>query len=174
MKWVVKVMRRMALEGNTSDQGFHLICLGDSNLHNPMWDKSHNSHLFMRNNLDKAWYLIDTTAELNLHMALPRGLPSLQVMLSGNYMQPDNVFVSSSLDDAITKCNTVPEEQPPRCNHILIITVIKMSPKASTEGPRENYRISDWDAVREELVLWLDKLEVDKDMHMEVEFYSQL
>jgi len=49
-----------------------------------------------------------------------------------------------------------------------------MSPKASTEGPRTNYRIADWDAVREELVLQLDELEVDEDICTEVEFYSQI
>jgi len=108
MKRVVQVMRSTVLERQATDPGCHLIWLGDFNLHHPMWDESRNSHLFTRSNLDKAQYLIDTMADMDLQMALPRGHPTLQVMSTGNYTRPDNVFISSSLNEVVAECNTVP------------------------------------------------------------------
>jgi len=78
-----------------------MIWSGYFNLHHPMWDQGRNSHLFTRENLDKSQLLIDTITEFNLQMVLPKDVPMLHMLTSGNYTRPDNMFISSSLTDTI-------------------------------------------------------------------------
>jgi len=70
----------------------HMVLLGNFNLHHPLWDEEHNMHLFTRSNLDNSQALIDILAEYDLQMALPKGIPTLQVLSTGNFTRPDNVF----------------------------------------------------------------------------------
>jgi len=88
----------------------HIIWLGDFNRHHLMWDEDHNMHLFMRTNLDRAQHLINAVIELNLQMALPKDLPTLCAMVSGNHMRPKNVFMSALLHSSVVKCMTILEE----------------------------------------------------------------
>jgi len=71
-----------------------MIWLGDFNLHHLQWDKECNGHLFMRGNLEKSQVLIDVLAEFDLQMALPKDVPTLQALSTGNHTRPDNVFIS--------------------------------------------------------------------------------
>jgi len=119
----------------------------------------------MWTNLDKAQHLIDTTAEFDLQMTLPKGLPILRAVSLGNYTRPDNIFISSSLCLAVVRCNTVPEDRPARKAHIPIVTVINAAPEVQTEAPRTNYRVADWDEVRLEMALRLEQLDVHEDIH---------
>ena len=64
----------------------------------------------MRANLDKVQYLIDAVNKLELHMVLPKDLPTLQAMATGNHTRPNNVFMSVVLCNTLVKCMTVPEE----------------------------------------------------------------
>jgi|SRR5882724_658585 len=88
----------------------HIIWLGDFNRHHPMWDEGCNVHLFTRANLEKAQHLIDAIMELELYMALPKDLPMLCTMASGNHTRPDNIFMLEVLCNTTVKCTTVPEE----------------------------------------------------------------
>jgi len=110
-----------------------------------MWYEGHNAHLFTCVNLDRAQSLIDAIAELDLQMILPRGLPTLCTMVSGNYTRPDNTFASSSLLTAVVHCNTVPEEQLVRSDHILVITVLNAALVLTTDTPRTNFRVANWE-----------------------------
>jgi len=152
-------MRRRAHEGSGGAQQQHLVWLGNFNLHHPSWDEEQNSHLFTRCNLDRAQWLIDTTAELDLQMALPRGIPTLQVMLTGNYTHPDNFFVSTSLCGAVMKWGMAPEEQLARTDHMPVITLLDTGLMCQTEPPSLNYQAGDWDMVIDELMVRLRKLE---------------
>ena len=57
-------------------------------------------HFFTRENLDRSQPLIDAIAEFDLQMVLPKDVPTLCTLASGNYTRPDNIFISSSLMDA--------------------------------------------------------------------------
>jgi len=174
LKQSLQVIRRRAREANSKAQWQHLIWLGDFNLHHPLSDEERNSHLFTRNNLDKAQWLIDATAELNLQMVLPRGTPMVCIMSTGNYTCPDNVFISASLCGAVTKCHTVPEEWPARADHMPIVTFLETGPECQTKPPRLNYWAAEWDAVRDELSARLNELDAEGSISTEVEFYSRL
>jgi len=110
--------------------------------------KEINTHLFMRASIYRAQQLIDAITELDLQMVLPKGLPTLCTMASGNHTWPDNVFASSVLNSTIIKCMTVPGEWPARSDHLLIVVAIDMEPEKHTEVPRPNYYAADWSEFR--------------------------
>jgi len=151
-----------------------MLWVRDFNLHHPMWDEDCNTQFFMQANLDKAQCLIDAVAELNLQMALPKSLPTLHAMSSGNYTRPNNVFVSSSLSAPMVYCNMVPDERPARSDHMPIVMVLNMAPTTQTEKPRANYRAADLEAVRVELAVQLEGLDVLEDIGTTAEFDTRL
>jgi len=102
MKRVMQVIKDRTQQGHTAEGDSHTLWLGDFNLHHLLWGESHNSHLFMRGNLDKAQCLIDATAELDFQAVLPRNLPTLQVMSSGNHTRQDNILHLAQHMEAIT------------------------------------------------------------------------
>jgi len=139
-----------------------------------MWDESQNMHLFTHVNLDKAHILIDALAHLDFQMVLPKGIPTLCAMATGNYTRPDNVFTSSSLSAAVIRCNMIPGERPARSHHIPVVTVISAAPEVHIEAPRLNFRVADWEEVREEMALKLEDVEVDEKIHTKAEFDTWL
>jgi len=98
-----------------------IIWLGKFNLHHSIWDEERNAHLFTRVNLVKSQVLIDAAAEFDIQMALPKNMPTLQALSMGNYMKPDNMFISTPLINHIVKCFTAPGERPARTDHISIV-----------------------------------------------------
>ncbi|KAF8694005.1 hypothetical protein AX14_002201 [Amanita brunnescens Koide BX004] len=129
----------------------HTIWLGDFNRHHPFWDKERNVHLFTKTNLERAQVILDLVAEHSMEMALPKDIPTLRALSTRNLTRPDNVFISSSLIDALIYCNTEPDWQPVKTDHFPIITKLTMSVMAN-EGPdRLNYREVDWGEFRKKL-----------------------
>jgi len=128
----------------------------------------------MRANLKKAQYLINTATDLDLQMALPKGIPSLCTLSTSNYTRSDNVLVSSSLANAVMHCNTMPEEWPMRLDHMAIITQLDTSAEAQPVTPHPNYRLADWKKVRERLAAKLEMLQSGETFHMEAEFFTHL
>jgi len=94
-------MRKRHQSQRAGDPPTHAVWLGDFNRHHPLWDEPRNAHLFTCSNLDDAQILLDLLAKYDMHMALPKHLPTLQAMRTGNLTRPDNVFTSSSLLDAV-------------------------------------------------------------------------
>src|SRR5882724_662344 len=110
MKQVTQLLRARERCDNASTSDHQIIWVGDFNLHHPMWDKGRNLHLFMRENLEKSQHLIDAIAEFDLQMALPKDIPTLRALSSGNYTRPNNIFTSSLLINDIILCGTQPDE----------------------------------------------------------------
>src|SRR5882724_997665 len=121
-----------------------MVLLGDFNLHHPLWDEECNTHLFTRSNLDNSQALIDILAEYDLQMALPKRIPTLQALSMGNFMRPDNVFISSAIMGHLVRCSTLPDERPARTDHIPIIMELDLEVNEQAEPPRPNFRLADW------------------------------
>ena len=73
-----------------SEEDTDIIWLGDFNRHHPLWDDEQNTYLFTRSNPNEAQTLINATIDYNLQMTLPKGLPTLIAMSTGNYTRTDN------------------------------------------------------------------------------------
>jgi len=115
INWILQVMRTRVQGRSDMPNATHTLWLGDFNRHHPLWDESHNTHLFTR-----VQELIDAITELGLHMILPKDLLMLHALASGNFPRPDNVFALETLATSIVKCTMIPEEQPTRTNHLPI------------------------------------------------------
>ena len=68
-------------------------------------------------------------------MVLPKDVPMLHMLTSGNYTRPDNMFISSSLGDTIVHCKTLPEEHLARSDHIPIAMHLNIGLTTQTEPP---------------------------------------
>jgi len=55
-------------------------------------------------NLEKSQVLIDALAEFDLQMVLPKDVPTLQALATGNHTRLDNIFISSKLVGSIIRC----------------------------------------------------------------------
>lgn len=85
-----------------------MLWCGNFNRHHSMWDEERNDHLFTAAATREVEGLISILAEHNMNMSLPRMLPTLQSMSTGNWTRVDNVFCTDNLTESITKYNTCP------------------------------------------------------------------
>ena len=125
----------------------HVLWLGDFNSDNPMWDEAWNVHLFTRANLNRVQSIIDMLANYDLQMVLPKNLPALQALGSGNHTRPNSVFTTATLAAVVTSCSTMPGERPTRSDHFPIMTMIEVGPEIEEELTKHNFRVVDWQEV---------------------------
>src|SRR5882724_6197256 len=137
--------------GSGASGSEHTIWLSNFNPHHPLWDKECNSHLFMRLNLEKSQELIDAVADLDMQMTLPKNTLTLWALATGNYMQPDNVYLSTSHISTLTCCCMLPGECPLRTDHIPIVTELDIGVDTQIVTLHPNFRRADWKKVGEEL-----------------------
>ena len=119
------------------------IWLGDFNLHHPLWDKACNGHLFTRSNLEKSQALIDALAEFNSQMALPKDIPTLQALSTGNHMRTDNVFVSSLIVSRVIRCTMQLDERTAISDHILVVMEVNLLLEEWVKPLHPNFRSAD-------------------------------
>ena len=117
-----------------------------------MWDEERNNHLFTNANLDAAEELIEIVANNQMEMALPKDIPTL-TNSAGNMTRPDNVFISRNARQWIIKCDTSPEDRPPKADHYPIHTTISFPFRITTSKTAWNYRDTDWTKFQEQLTL---------------------
>ncbi|THU85973.1 hypothetical protein K435DRAFT_616598, partial [Dendrothele bispora CBS 962.96] len=82
-------------------------------------------------------------------MVLPPSIPTLEALSTGNYTRVDNVFVSRHLVQRIKKCDTVPEQRPPKTDHIPIITILDLQQPVNRHKPAPNWKKANWKAINE-------------------------
>lgn len=141
-----------------------ILWVGDFNRHHPMWDKPRNTHLFTRDNLDKAQDLINCLDELEIQMVLPAEIPTLKAFATGNLTRPDNVFASEGVASTIIECNTVAEETPPKVDHFPIVTKISTNTLRNEERIIPNFKMVDWDNFRSILLPKIRHIPIDDNI----------
>ena len=145
-------------------ENHHMIWAGDFNRHHPLWDRDEDTHLFTTQATRKAEDLISLLAEYNMVMSLPKGAPTLQHMRSKRYSRPDNVFCTPSLSELIYKCEVLPELRPTLTDHFPIETVILLPQDQTTSAPAFNFRETDWDKFRQNLLPRLQPATDEQDI----------
>src|SRR5882724_6369822 len=128
----------------------------------------------MGGNLEKAQVLIDVLAQLDLQMALPKDIPTLQALATGNHTRPDNAFISSLIAGYITKCTTLLDERPARLDHFPVITEIDTSLEKWEEPLQPKFRNADWKEVRERLMDKLEGLDAREEIVTPGELHAQV
>ena len=137
-------------------ENHHMLWMGDFNRHHPYWDSDENIHLFTQQATRFAEGLIELVATYDLSMPLPKGIPTLQHMVTKRYSRPDNVFSTTALTELITQCEVDPSARPPSTDHFPIVTHITL-PQERIEAPSSyNFREADWDVFKENLMAGLE------------------
>jgi len=72
-------------------------------------------------------------------MLLPEGLPTLESMAMKNWIQPDNIIGSSSLEDKVIYCTMDPRLRGPGTDHVLILTLLELPIKKVDGVPIYNW-----------------------------------
>jgi ribonuclease HI/endonuclease/exonuclease/phosphatase family metal-dependent hydrolase len=132
-------------------ENHHMIWAGDFNRHHPLWDRDEDVHLFTPQATREAEGLIELLATYDLAMALPKGIPTLQHMVTKRYSRPDNVFSTPGLSEHITICEVDPAIRPTSTDHFPIVTKILLPQGRVHSPPSYNFRETDWDNFRREL-----------------------
>ena len=136
-------------------ENHHMIWAGDFNRHHPLWDDDEDVHLFTRKATDDAEELIRLLANYDMQMILPKGVPTLQHMVTGRYSRPDNVFSTPGIQDLVIKCEVNPALRPTSTDHFPIITHILLPQERVNTLPTFNFRETDWEEYRKKLKLRL-------------------
>ncbi|EIW85809.1 hypothetical protein CONPUDRAFT_118739, partial [Coniophora puteana RWD-64-598 SS2] len=78
-------------------------------------------------------------------MALPKDLPTLCSLSTGNYTRPDNVFCTEHTAQCVVSCEVLTDRKLLRTDHFLIATCIDFRLARDTEEPRKNFRDVGWE-----------------------------
>jgi exonuclease III len=132
-------------------ENHHMIWAGDFNRHHPLWDRDEDTHLFTQQATRQAEGIIELIATYDLVMSLPKGIPTLQHMVTKRYSRPDNVFTTVALSDHVIKCEVEPSIRPTSTDHFPIVTNILLPQERTTTPPAHNFREADWDELRKKL-----------------------
>jgi len=124
-----------------------IILTGDFNRHHPLWDEPRNEHLFTEARLSDAQVLIDLIATHDLHMALPPGIPTHELLTTKNYSRLDHVFVSGSLTQHVLKCTASPTNRIVATDHFPILTELELKCTQSPSYIGRNFKGTDWEEV---------------------------
>lgn len=136
------------LEDIISSENDHMILLGDFNWHHLLWEATCNCHLF---NYTTANPLIDIIANYGLVQMLPCSIPTLQSTVSGNGMQPNNVFGTKHLLNTVISCNMDPSQRGPKTDHVPIQLILDLETPKMNEEPCKNWQDINWDIFKEHL-----------------------
>jgi exonuclease III len=148
----------------------HLIWAGDFNRHHPMWDEETDDRLFTPRALEDAGRLIEMLADLNMKMALPKGQPTLEHMVTKRYSRPDNVWCTEELSDLIIRCEVDPSIRPPATDHFPIATYIDLPQERSVQKISYNFRATDWEDFQENLAIRLLEIPPPQPITSEQQF----
>src|SRR5258706_2456957 len=126
-----------------------IIVLGNFNRHHRTWEATHNDHLMSQDRLLNP--LLDLIVNMQLEMALPHDIPTLEARNSGNWTRPDNVWRNTDSPSSFISCNVDPTIRPALTDHLPIVSVIDLTYIPSKRVERFNYKNVDWKAYKENL-----------------------
>ena len=124
-----------------------MLWAGDFNCHSPLWDRDEDTRLFMPSHRRRSENLIRLAADHAMDLALPKGIPTIEHMVTKRESRTDNVWSSSGLTLMIMHCNVDQTRQFTHTDHYSIVTIIDLPQERAEEKPTPNFR------CRRELVL---------------------
>ena len=109
--------------------------------------------------------MIELLATYNMNMALPKGISTLQHMVTKRYSRPDNLFCTGNLLDQIIKCEVDPILQPTLTDHFPITAKLLITQERIIKTPSYNFREVDWELFRRTVREKLNKLPQPTTIH---------
>ena len=102
--------------------------------------------------------LISLLDEYSMIMLLPKDIPTLQSMVTKNWMRVDNVFATPNTESQVVVCDTDPRQRGPGTDHIPILTTLDLAVPVKAEVGCRNFRETDWADFRKELAEQLNSI----------------
>jgi hypothetical protein len=121
--------------------------------------------------LEDVGKLIELLADLNLKMALPKGQPTLEHMVTKKFSHPDNIWCTEDIYDQVIRCKVDPLPRPPATDHFPIATYVTLPQEHITAKVSYNFRAVDWEDFQENLAIRL--LEIPPPQRLQSEEHSQ-
>src|SRR6266481_8466610 len=87
-----------------------------------------------------------------MSMILPKGIPTLQSMSTGNWTRVDNVFATPNVEQLVIICDTDPRHRGPGMDHVPVLTTLDFAVWSQTTEECRNFRSVDWDEFRKDLI----------------------
>ena len=150
------------------------IWLGDFNQHHLLWDEERNVHLFTRRALEAAQPLLDLIDRHDMHMVLPKDIPTLEACATKNFTRVDNMFCSGELVNTFISCNTFPQWRPQKTDHMPIISELEIETERGEYVGKHNYKLTDWEEFRKLLEEKLEETEGTDEITMEEQLYARI
>ena len=110
----------------------------------------------------------------DMNMPLPPAVPTLEALNSKNLTRPDNIFCTPNLSRHITVCRVLPLERPTKTDHFPIALEINITPARTIFVPRKDYRVVDWDELRDALRGELNTLPAPDEINTVEDFNTRL
>jgi hypothetical protein len=171
---VVKEYMRQDVREQVLGEVARYIWLGDFNRHHPLWDEERNAHLFTTAALEATRPLLDMIVRHDMKMVLPKDIPTLEASSTKNYTRVDNVFCSATLLNTFVTCNTDPQQQPQKTDHMPIISRLEIVPPQTEFEARHNFKLTDWEEFRETLKASLTLLPEPEELTTVAQFHATL
>ena len=171
---VVKEHMRGRAQEQVEGEGERYIWLGDFNQHHPLWDEEWNAHLFTTAVLEATQPLLNMITRYNMKMALLKDILMLEASLTKNYTRVDNIFCSTALLNAFITCNTDPQQQPQKTDHMPILSQLEIMPGQTVFKAKFNYRATDWMEFCESLEAGLTAWPEPEEITMTAQFHATL
>jgi hypothetical protein len=128
-----------------------MIWAGNFNRNHSLWDNDEDKYLFTQQAVRFVEGLIELLATYEMTMALPKGAPTLQHMVTGRYSRPDNVFSMTGLSDLITRCEVIPSLHTTSTDDFPIVTNLMLPQEKIDSPPSFNFREVNWDDFNKKL-----------------------
>jgi hypothetical protein len=106
--------------------------------------------------------LIQLATDYDMHMALPKGIPTLRHMVWKTESRTDNVWCSEGLTSSVTSCDVNSNWNFVHTDHYSIVTEIDLPQTRTSTEPSRNYRETDWDSFRAHLKAQLEEAHIPR------------
>ena len=101
--------------------------------------------------MEAAQPLLNMISTYDMHMALAKDILTLEACTMKNFTRVDNVFCSAEIHDSFVSCNTYPQWQPQKMDHMPIISILELEPERAVHTAKFNYKATDWEEFRRTL-----------------------
>ena len=121
--------------------------------------------------------LLDLIDRYNMHMVLPKDIPTLKACATKNFTRVDNVFCLAEIAKTFISCDMFPQWRLQKTDHLPIVTIISMleiEPERVTYIGKPNYKLMDWDKFRNSLKEKLEELGATDEINSEELFYARI
>lgn len=118
--------------------------------------------------------LLDLIGQYDMHMVLPKDIPTLEACATKNFTRVDNVFCSADLIDTFILCDMFLQWRPQKTDHMPIISILEIEPERVAYVSKPNFKLTDWEEFQKSLSESLEEMEEAVEITSELQFHVRI